>query len=1235
MLKRTCLGLVSLFVLCASIGVAQESRGAITGRVLDTQAGVVQGAKVAITNTATNETRRGETNATGYYEFNYLEPASYTVTVEAAGFKKSVRPNVGVQVGSRLEIDMKLEVGQVVETVEVRADVPLLETTSASGGRVLDQQALVNLPFSDLNPFALTALAPGMQWTGQPEYRRPFDNGGTSSFNTMGGVGQNEYTIDGMSVTGTGRRVGYVPPSDAITEFKLETSNFDASQGFTSGAAINVSSRGGTNKLHGSVFNQHWQQRWNATGHFQRESFDARARANQLKPNEQKQATGRSNNYGFNASGPVWIPKIYDGRNKMFWSFTWNGIRQSKAETTDGELNSTVPTLAMRQGDFSQLLSAPNGAQRFTIYDPRSARQQGNQVVRTPFPGNRGIPVLNPVYDFYTKLYPNPNNVPGLVTPEQTLNYLAFGMPKDEKFNSLINRFDYKLNDKHSFNVRWQWNDRLADEYDWTYETLRGLHSNGLTRINRGGNVGWLYALSSSSVLDVSLGLSRFEEGSRNLNRTQFGPKDVGLPDYLETRAGANRMLPGMDFNTIRDVSTGGYPVVGSIGSTGELRVQMTTIRGNHSFKYGIQERRHLWAGLGPGASSGTFSFGNSFTRASNVDNLAASHAHDWAAFMMGTPNGIGIDTNDSTAYTTPRRGIYFQDDWRVSRKLRLSLGLRYENEGGIRERYNRALGAFFLPDQKLPFTDAVKAAYTASPVPQLPAAQFNPVGGTTYLGQNGYDTATKGTNIFLPKLGVVYSFNDKTVLRAGWGMYMDTLNSSNTRPDTFGYNQSTSTPVTNDNGLTICCGTNAVSGLSRGNTPMNNPFPVRANGTRFDEPLQNGLGSIPRVGRGFTSLPYDYRPPLQHRWRVGLQREIMKNTLLDASYNGAYSYVPVSQRVDFLPQNYWTTGNLRDQNNDNFLNGNTPNPYNIANLAALRTSSPALFNYMAGQGFFTRTVMPLNQLIRPFGHMTGMTGIRPGVDWKSVQGYTKYHDAQFLVERRYMKGVTSTFMYTWASSYTADFYLNEFDAKPSERINNNVMPHRIAWTTIWEMPFGKGRAHLKDGFMSHLVGNWNVSWIYQRQSGPAIDWGNRFFQGDLNQLGDLFKSDSLRSTDMRQWFDSSLAFRGTGPLPAGFVGFEGRAANQPGSYHVRVFPVRMDNLRADGIRNWDMKIERLFPISLEKGIQARFSVDLLNATNHTNFGSPNTDPTSGNFGRVTGQRGLPRVIQFNLRVEF
>ena len=170
---------------------------------------------------------------------------------------------------------------------------------------------------------------------------------------------------------------------------------------------------------------------------------------------------------------------------------------------------------------------------------------------------------------------------------------------------------------------------------------------------------------------------------------------------------------------------------------------------------------------------------------------------------------------------------------------------------------------------------------------------------------------------------------------------------------------------------------------------------------------------------------------------------------------------------------------------------------------------------------------------------------------------------------------------------------------------------------------------------LGQVVGNWNVSAIYQRQSGAATDWGNRFFQGDVNQLESLFKSGQLRSGDIRQWFDSSLAYRGTGALPAGFVGFDGRAANQPGSYHVRVFPQRLNSLRADGIRNWDVKIERLFPIKPERGIQARFSVDLLNATNRTNFSAPQVDPTNSNFGRVTGQRGLPRVIQFNLRVEF
>ena len=1222
-------------VFSVSSAWAQEARGAITGRITDPTGGVIANARVTVTNTATNENRRFTTNETGYYEVNFLEPSTYTVNVEAQGFKRAVRTGINVNVSARLEINVQLEVGSVAESIEVTAEAPLLETTTASGGRVLDQKNLVNLPFSDLNPFALSALAPGMQWTGQPEYRRPFDNGGTSAFNTMGGVGQNEYTIDGMTVTGSGRRVGFTPPADSISEFKLETSNFDASQGFTSGAAINVVSRSGTNRFSGSVFNQHWQQRWNATPHFTRLQWEDQVRQGRLSPDSQKQATGRSNNYGFMASGPVIIPKIFNGKDKFFWTMTWNGIRQSKAETT-GEVNRTVPSEAMKRGDFSELLNAPNGVNLFTIYDPRSARQVGNNVVRDPFPGNRGVPILNPMYSFYSKLYPTPNNVPGLVTAEGFNNYLASAMPKDEIFDSIVNRFDYAVTEKHRINFRWQWNDRLADEYDWTYETARGLHSNGLTRINRGGNVGWLWTVNSTNILDVNLGISRFEEGSRNKTRIQYGPKDVGLPDYLQARAGDNQVLPFVDFNNISDVS-GSVPVVGSIITNGELRANMTTIKGAHSFRYGWQERRHYWAGFGPGNSSGAFRFRNPWTRRADNDNISSNHAHDWAAFMMGMPDLITIDTNDSVYYTTPRRAFFFQDDWRVSNKLRLSLGLRYEREGGSTERYNRAITRVFSPDIKLPITDAAKAAYAANPIPELAAANFNPVGGTNYFGQNGFDSGTKGTHIFLPKLGIVYSWNPKTVIRAGWGMYMDTYNVSNDRFDTNGYNQTTSTPLTNDVGLSFCCGVGAVAGLGEGRTPLNNPFPIRANGTRFDEPLQNALGPMVRTGQGFDMRPWDYRPDLQHRWRIGFQRELARNLMVDFSYNGAYSYITRNFRVNFLPEQYWTTGMVRNQANDNRLNANAVNPFRITNFASLQQSNPVLYNWMAGQAFYTGANIRVHQLLRPYPQFSGtLQGIRPGDNWKDKQGYVTYHDLQLLVERRFSAGFTGSFMYTYASSRVADWQANQFDNFLTERPNNAVLPHRIAMTGIYQLPFGRGRQWMKEGFLSHLIGNWNTSGVFQVQSGPATgDWGNRFFYGDINKLGDVFKHKEVNSKDIHVWFDPTIAWRGSTAPPADFVGFEGRAAAQPGEYHVRMFPIRLDALRADGIFNLDLKAERVFPISLDRGIQARFSVDLLNATNRTNFAGPVIDPTNANFGRVTTQRGLSRVIQFNLRFEF
>ena len=218
-----------ILLVVSAVARAQESRGNITGKVIDPQGAIIPGATVVVTNAETNVSRQTTTNQTGYFEINLLNPGTYRVSVEAAGFKKTVRSGAELSVGGRLDLHIPLELGQLTETVNVTEESPLLETTVASGGRVIGQRQLAQLPFYNLNPFALATLAPGMQWTGQPEHRREFDAAGTSAFNTMGAVGQNEYSVDGAPVTGTNRRSGYVPPADVVEEFKLETTPFDAS----------------------------------------------------------------------------------------------------------------------------------------------------------------------------------------------------------------------------------------------------------------------------------------------------------------------------------------------------------------------------------------------------------------------------------------------------------------------------------------------------------------------------------------------------------------------------------------------------------------------------------------------------------------------------------------------------------------------------------------------------------------------------------------------------------------------------------------------------------------------------------------------------------------------------------------------------------------------------------------------------------------------------------------------
>lgn len=1223
------ISLASLLAALSFTASGQDSRGSIAGRVTDPTGAVIPNVAVVVTNTETNTVARSTTNETGYFEASLLNPGTYSVAAEAEGFKRVVRTGLVLNVAGRLEIPLQLEVGQVSESVEVTAAAPLLDTTTASGGRVVDSRQVMELPLTNNNPFALTALAPGMQSTGAPQALRPFDNGGTSDFNTMGGVGQNEFTIDGAPVNGSGRRVGFIPPQDSVGEFKLETTPFDASYGFTSGAVINVMTRSGTNRYRGSVFNQHWQQRWNATPHFTRLSWENSVRQGRISPDAQKQESGRQNNFGATFGGPVRIPKLYDGRDKLFFFLTYNGVYQAKSETLTDIIYNTVPKQAWRQGDFSDLLAVD--VVRYTIYDPRSARRDGSRVVRTPFPGNRGVPVLNPAHNFYANLMPAPNDVPGLVSAEGFNNYFASAVPNLSEFNSLVNRVDYNLSERQRLTGRWHWNKRTADTRDWLYETRRGLATVDLNRLNLGAGVNYSYTFSPAHLMDAGVNFSRFSEGNLTPGMVQVKPSEVGLPAYLDAKAGALTTLPALDFNSIPDFGRV-YGQIQRRAVIGEAKINMTSIRGNHTVRYGWSERRYRYSSADNGYSSGLFGFNNQWVRQANDTNTASNHALEWAAFRMGVPSSATIDTND-TGYNVSRyRALFVQDDWRLTSRLRLNLGLRYERETGIRERFNRGIGGGFLFDAPLPFSQLAQAAYARAPLPELPAAQFRTLGGVEFLGASTRDF-TSGTHNLLPRAGVVYQLNNKTVLRGGYGRFSDTFNPNNTQPSQFGFSQPTATNISTDAGLTFCCGVGAASGLGASANPMADPFPVRADGTRFDTPAGASLGSYALAGRGLTFFPRDYRPAMQQRWRLGVQRELTRDMVLEVSYNGAFSRQHIAQPVSFLPEQYWAAGNTRNNALDNELNRNVPNPFHIANLADLRTSDPAAYRYLSSQTFFNATVIRKHQLLRAFPQMSSLAGVRPGASFDDTLGGNRYHDLQVQLERRFARGFQTAVLYTRAYNEEQDFYNNEFDLAPSYRPSDQVRPNRFVWSAIWEMPFGRDRAFVKSGPLQHVVGGWQLSWIYVYQDGPPTNWANRFFYGDLNNIASLFNQSDVHGRDMHVWFDPSIAYRGAGAVPQNFQGFEGRSANQPGQYHVRVFPTRLDMLRADGLRNWDVKLLRRFRIT--ETIGAAFSVDLLNATNHTNLGAPVTDPANTNFGRITTQNGQSRFIQLNLRVDF
>src|SRR5215468_1138449 len=518
---------LSLIWLCLTpfVAIGQEFRATITGRVLDPNKASVAGATVIVRNPRTKEAVTVTTNAEGVYNIPFINPGVYSITVEASGFKKYVRDNQELQVSQTATIDVALEVGAASETVTITGDAPLLDETKADRGNVIENRRVTELPLNARNPFMLSTLTPGITYNGPAIYQRPFDNGAIADWSINGGQNRNnEFLLDGApnnSIQG-GNNLAYVPPVDAVGEFKIITNSFDAQYGRTSGGVVNVQIKSGGNQYHGSLY-EFYRRNWLDANNVLANTKGI-PKGKTLDPNTGKYVPAEHllDQYGGQIDGPVRLPKKvfgklgYDGRDRTFFLFNYEGYR----EQTPNQAVRSVPPEAFLRGDFSEYKTAPTASfpngQLITIYDPDTGRLVGNNWVRDPFPNNI-IPAnrINPIAAKIAAFFPKPNATTPGSDPWRN-NFADIPNIANDKFKNWIFKIDQNIGEKDKVFFRYGYNNRA--EIRWTNGITTGPAQDGqlpLNRINYAGVADWVHTFSSSLILNIRSSANRYIEEAR------------------------------------------------------------------------------------------------------------------------------------------------------------------------------------------------------------------------------------------------------------------------------------------------------------------------------------------------------------------------------------------------------------------------------------------------------------------------------------------------------------------------------------------------------------------------------------------------------------------------------------------------------------------------------------------------------------------------------------------------
>lgn len=1123
--------LLITFLLCAISVFAQSDRGAITGRVVDMSEAAVANAGITITNQDTGILVKTETSNTGNYLAPQLPVGRYTVQVEAPGFKKYVRRDVEVSISQTVTLNVTLEVGQLDQSVEVTASAPLLESSTSDLGTVVTKERIVDLPLAVSgnmrHPGAFVFLAPGV-------------TGDTGNTQINGSQSRSkEILVDGVGSTSpeSGGLLFTYPPVESINEFKLLSSNFSAEYGRTGAGFEIYTTKSGTNDWHGSL----WE-------YLRNDKFDARGFIASTR------AINRQNEFGVAFGGPMILPG-YNGRNRTFFHFVYNGFRYRA-----GALNelATMPTADMLKGDFSKVTR--NG-RPVLIYDPSTTRPDGaGGFTRDPFPGNI-IPAnrFSKVAANMLQFVPAPSN------GNQLNNYQVIGSQKFDR-DVYTGKLDHQFSDRNRVNAFFYWNEQTSA----AAERLPGALSPAL---NEERPARWIRA--NHDFLFGPATINNFRAGYTR--EPQVWARVASGKGYLQKSGytGTNPpgdILPRISFSDgLSNWGDETKNIGQQVNNTLQLADTLSHVHGNHTIKVGVDARWLQTNGADTFNQQSTLAFNSNETALPTAAGRSVS-GHAFASFLLGqVDNG-----NYNGLFVVPGNryrvfSSFVQDDWKVTRKLTLNLGLRHD--------------VFF------PRIEAHNNFSSFDPSIPNPGAG-NRLGAVRFLGDGpGRDNSTRSFadtawKNFGPRVGFAYQLTDKTVVRGGYGIFYAVGNATmglrGSQQYLYGFNAAPSY-TTPDAGITPAF--NWDNGF-----PGNWPRPPFINPT-----VQNG-SAVNYIGKG------DARPPYMQNYQFSVQQEVFPKLLVEASYVGVKGTHLGNNLINLneVDPKYLSLGSLLTQNI------NSP----AAQAAGIALPYPG----------FNGTVA---QALRPYPQYLGIPNNA------NPNGNSTYHALQMKIDKRFSNGLALLGAYTRAKTISdgdiaagggpgGQTYYNR---RLEKALSTNDIPNVVALSYSYELPFGPGKHFLNGkGVGGKVIGGWQVTGIQQYQSGrPIVLTANN----TLPIFNSLLRPDVIAGVSKTLPVHNPLADQWINP--AAFAAPTGlRLGTAARSY---------GDLRAQAFSNESFGLIK--KTAIREGMNLTFRAEFFNAFNRTVFGAAVGNISAGNFGRVNSQSNTPRQGQVALRLDF